>query len=66
MHTRRRANARPGLKNKIKKLKKKQGPEAVSEAVLALVTKAVTKINLSSPDRLKDTTIHHHIGSTKP
>jgi hypothetical protein len=44
------------------KFKKNQGPEAVSEAVLALVTKAVTKIDLSSPERLKDTTIHHHIG----
>jgi glutamate formiminotransferase len=39
------------------------GPEAVSDAVFALVQKAVARINLVSPDRLQDSTIHHHIGA---
>mmetsp|Transcript_57116 Transcript_57116/g.92424 ORF Transcript_57116/g.92424 Transcript_57116/m.92424 type:complete len:320 (-) Transcript_57116:435-1394(-) len=39
------------------------GPEAVSDAVFALVKNSVTKIDLASPERLSDETIHHHIGA---
>ena len=39
------------------------GPEAVGDAVFALVKTALARINLIAPDRLSDPTIHHHIGA---
>ena len=38
------------------------GSEAVGLAVFALVKTALSKIDLTSPERLQDATIHHHIG----
>ena len=38
-------------------------PEAVGDAVFALVKTALARINLIAPDRLSDPTIHHHIGA---
>ena len=35
----------------------------MSDAVFALVQKAVARIDLASPERLQDSTIHHHIGA---
>ncbi len=39
------------------------GSEAVGLAVFALVKTALSKIDLTSPERLQDATIHHHIGA---